>query len=162
MTANRIYFAQHGLALSKEEDADRPLSTNGKEQTHLVANQLLAIDSPISQIFHSGKLRAKQTAEIFASVLNIRDVSAIDSLAPNDNILLIVQDLHIENALYVGHLPHLNKLVSCLICADENDQIITFKNSAIVCLEKAGESLCVKWLLTPASLLTDNKPMFHA
>ncbi len=149
MSANRLYFVQHGLALSKADNPDRPLSEIGIKQTESIARQIHTSDIAISQIFHSGKLRALQTAEIIAATTNIKAVSVLDHLSPNDEVTLITQNLNIDNALYIGHLPHLEKLVSYLVTGDESQNIITFQNSAIVCLEKTNHLYQVQWYLTP-------------
>ena len=108
----RIYLAQHGLAVDKAEHAERPLSQAGIDQTKAIAKTLHGSKTPTSRIFHSGKLRAQQTAEIFANVMNITSTSAVDGLSPNDDVELLAQHLNVNNALYIGHLPHLEKLVA--------------------------------------------------
>ena len=149
MSADRVYFAQHGLAIDKTDNPERSLSRAGIEQTNAIAKQLQLSANPISQIFHSGKLRALQTAEIIASTMNIRSISAIDHLSPNAAVTLVTKNLTINNALYIGHLPHLEKLVSELITNNQNKNIIKFQNSGIVCLEKGNDSYHIKWYLTP-------------
>ena len=69
-----IYLIQHGQALSAEQDPQRPLSEEGRVATARVADHLAAlgtrlISPPITQVRHSGKLRAQQTAEIYARAL---------------------------------------------------------------------------------------------
>jgi len=152
---HRVYFSQHGLAIDKTENSQRPLSQAGIEQTRSVAKQLLISGIPVSRIFHSGKLRATQTAEIFASNLNITQVSAHEHLSPNDDVSLFADTLK-NHALYVGHLPHLEKLVGYLISGDENLNIIKFQNSAVICLTKNNNNYHIDWHLTPA-LLTNKR-----
>ena len=149
MTANKLYFVQHGLAVSKIDDPERPLSEGGIKQTKSIAKHLLSSNISISSIFHSGKLRAQQTAEIIASVLNIKTVTATDHLSPNDDVALIKQHLNVDKTLYVGHLPHLEKLVSNLVTGQESHDVIKFQNSAIVCLEKNNRLYHIQWYLTP-------------
>ncbi len=152
MPTNRVYFAQHGLAVDKAEDSQRPLSKAGIEQTLSIAKQLHAAKTPVSQICHSGKLRAVQTADILATTLKITSTSAHDYLSPNDSVSLFTKKLVVENALYIGHLPHLEKLVSYLLTGNENQSIIKFQNSAIICLEKKAEQSHIRWYLTPELL----------
>jgi phosphohistidine phosphatase len=152
MTTNRLYFAQHGLAIDKAEDPERPLSDAGISQTQAVAKQFVLSGASISKIFHSGKLRALQTAEIFASALGITTLSASDHLSPNDDVSLIIQTLNINNVLYIGHLPHLEKLLAYLVTGDEGDNIIKFQNSAVVCLEINKDNYQLRWYLTPELL----------
>ncbi len=146
---HRIYFAQHGLALDKADHPERPLSPAGAEQTEAVARILQNSKIPVAHIFHSGKLRAKQTAEILAGALKVSSLSAIEGLSPNDDVTLLAQNLNMDQALYIGHLPQLEKLVACLLIGDENAAIIRFQNSGVVCLEKEKDQYHIKWLLTP-------------
>ena len=149
MTANRVYFAQHGLAAAKTENPQRPLTEEGIKQTQSVAKQLHTSEAPVSQIFHSGKLRASQTADIFASTLNITSASMLDHLSPNDDVSVLARNLPVENALYIGHLPHLEKLVSHLVTGNKDQNIVKFQNSAIICLEKNNNHYHIRWYLTP-------------
>jgi len=145
---HRVYFSQHGLAVDKTENPQRPLSQTGVKQTQSVAKQLLTSGTPVSRIFHSGKLRASQTAEIFASGLNVAQASAHDHLSPNDDVSLFTPLLE-NHALYIGHLPHLEKLVSYLITGETNPCLLKFQNSAVLCLEKTDNQYFIHWYLTP-------------
>ena len=155
MTINRLYFVQHGLAVDKAENPDRPLSASGIEQTKLVAAQLSKQQVPISKIFHSGKLRASQTADIFAKRLGVSTVSDVDYLSPNCDISVITPLLDTDAALYVGHLPHLDKLSSFLLTDDENKSIIHFQNSGVLCLGCSKQNYQIEWYLVPVQLSLD-------
>ncbi len=85
---HRIYFAQHGLAVDKTEDPERPLSPAGRDQTKTIANTLLDSKISVSNIFHSEKLRASQTAEIFARILKISSLSAIEGFRSFSSVRL--------------------------------------------------------------------------
>jgi len=61
-----VYFVQHGIAESKEIDPARPLSKSGEEITARLAALLNRKDVQITKVCHSSKLRAEQTASIFA------------------------------------------------------------------------------------------------
>ena len=148
MSAQTIYFMQHGLAVDKAEDPERPLSEAGIHQTKQIANILLRSKIPISTIFHSGKLRASQTADITASTLNVPTTSETNHLSPNDDVTLLAQNLSTDNALYVGHLPHLEKIVSYLVTGNEEAGIVKFQNSGIVSLVKRNMRFQIYWMLT--------------
>ena len=149
MTADNLYFAQHGIAVSKNDDPERPLSKDGIRQTNAIAKQLRQLDTPISAIFHSNKLRAKQTADIFSSILNPASMSELKVLSPNSDLSLINQSFTINNALYIGHLPNLDKIVSSLVTGDVESSIIKFQNSAVIGLEKYDGHYQVGCYLTP-------------
>jgi phosphohistidine phosphatase len=55
-----IYLVQHAEAKSEEEDAQRPLSDKGKEESERVAEALGKVGIRAKHIMHSGKLRAKR------------------------------------------------------------------------------------------------------
>jgi len=152
-TGIRLYFAQHGLAVDKSENPERPLSEEGIKQTEAIAARLCNAGIVVDHIFHSGKLRAAQTAEIFASVLDTSSIDKIDYISANDDVEKIAHALSLNDALYVGHLPHLEKLVPYLITGNSKPKIVKLQNSAVVCLEKDNNNFFVKWYLT-VDLLT--------
>ena len=149
MTADKLYFAQHGIAVNKNDDPERPLSKDGISQTKAIAKQLRQLDIPISAIFHSDKLRAQQTADIFSSILNPASMSELEYLSPNSDPTLIDQSFTINNALYIGHLPNLEKIVSSLVTGDAESNIIKFQNSAVIGLEKSDSHYQLDCYLTP-------------
>jgi len=139
---------QHGLATDKAENPERSLSAQGIDNTSAIAKQLKLSVVPVSKVFHSGKLRAQQTAEIIATELSIT-TSAIEHLSANDDAKLFTQQLNTNYALYVGHLPHLENLVSLLLAGREKPPLIKFQNSAVACLECHGDFYQLSWYLTP-------------
>jgi phosphohistidine phosphatase len=149
MTAGQLYFMQHAIAANKADNPDRPLTEDGINQTRNIARHLHNLESPITSIFHSGKLRAQQTAEIIATALDIHTVDSTDYLSPNDDVALIIKNLDWDSALYVGHLPHLEKLVSMLVTGKKDACIIQFRNSAMVSLKKNNDFYRIQWYLTP-------------
>jgi phosphohistidine phosphatase len=86
-----LYLIQHGQALSAEQDPQRPLSEEGRATATKIADRLAAsgarlIDPALTEIRHSGKLRAQQTAEVFAQALcpNVTP-EASPGMNPNDD-----------------------------------------------------------------------------
>lgn len=74
---------QHGEAKPKEEDANRPLTSRGRREVSLVSSYVAGIGIRVAQIFHSGKLRARETAQIFAEQLHLEDqIKEIENLNP--------------------------------------------------------------------------------
>lgn len=70
-----VYFVQHGLALSKDLDADRPLSVEGLQQVECVSTHLKKIGITVNKVCHSGKTRAMETAQIFAAEIGNGNIS---------------------------------------------------------------------------------------
>ena len=149
MANQKVYFMQHGLAVDKADDPERPLSEAGIRQTEKIADTLRASGTVITRVFHSGKLRAAQTAEIMATALDLDNTTMIEGLSPNDEVTLLSQKLDSSDALYVGHLPHLEKIVAYLVTGNEEVGIIKFQNSATTCLEQTYNHYQLKWYLTP-------------
>lgn len=144
-----MYFVQHGLALDKSVDSKRPLSEEGMQAVTKVAKHLSTFEFNINQVFHSGKKRAEQTADIFAFSLNLSSALVHPHLNPNDDVGLIVPILK-DNALYVGHLPHMDKLVSYLLGGQSGAGIVKFENSAVVCLDKVQDDFQLQWVIKPS------------
>jgi phosphohistidine phosphatase len=63
-------------------------------------------------------------------------------------VALLAQNLNLDQALYIGHLPHLEKLIACLLTGDDSAAIVRFQNSGVLCLEKENNRYHIKWLLT--------------
>jgi len=149
MADQKVYFMQHGLAVDKADDPERPLSEAGIQQTQKIAETLRASGIIINRVFHSGKLRATETADIMATVMDLEPATMIEGLSPNDEVTLLNQKLGPNDALYVGHLPHLEKLASYLLSGKVDDSIVKFQNSGVLCLEKEDDLYLIQWLLIP-------------
>ena len=64
-----LYLVQHGKSLPKEIDPEKGLSDEGIAEVRRIAQVAAGYCCQVAQIGHSGKKRARQTAEIFASHL---------------------------------------------------------------------------------------------
>ena len=65
-----LLLAQHGEAEPEEINPERPLSDNGVVSVRGVATFIAEnTDTKVKTIYHSGKKRAIQTAELFAKIL---------------------------------------------------------------------------------------------
>ena len=64
---------QHGESKSKDEDPARPLTDDGRKSVENVGAHLARLGITFDRVFHSGKLRAQQTAEILAGSLKINE-----------------------------------------------------------------------------------------
>lgn len=144
-----VYFVQHGLAESKEIDETRPLSGSGIEEVRTVAGKLRDHDIEIAKIYHSGKLRAVQTASIFAELLDTAEVSALSGMNPNDDPQALIEQVTEDAAMYVGHLPNMQTVVSNILSDGKNSSIVKFQNSAVACIETQHDQSSLKWFITP-------------
>ena len=150
----KLYLIQHGEAKSEAEDPERSLTARGEKEIVAISKMAGGLQIRPSKIYHSGKLRAKQTAEIIASALKISNslVQSVQGLNPNDDIHPWGERIskEKEDLMLVGHLPFLEKLTSLLLCGDENARLALFRYGAIVCLDQKGDKgWAVRWILTP-------------
>ena len=148
-----LYLIQHGKSLSKDQDPDQGLSAEGIAETERIANQAKDDGVTVSQIRHSVKTRARQTAEIFAGALNpkqgIREVSGIK---PLDDVAEYAAGIDpLEDIMLVGHLPFMERITSFLITGSADKQVFKFQNSGIVCLDKDpdAQTWVIRWALMP-------------
>jgi len=142
------------MATPKDTDPTQSLSNEGRSQAGKAAAYTAKhARISVTNIFHSGKLRAKQTAEEFAQALKPRDgVRETDSLNPMDDPSIWANRLatETENLMLVGHLPHLGKLAGHLLCNDEKVAAVSFHNVAIVCLRRDDVGAwSLNWMLVP-------------
>ena len=149
-----IYLVQHGKPIPKEEDPDRPLSVQGKNDVERMADFLLKAGIHLEEIFHSGKTRAGQTAEIIAYRLKPGDTPLIkETLAPLADVKVIAEEIgqNQKDIMLVGHLPHLAKLTAYLTSGNESGSVVGFQQGGVVCLrrEADGEGWTIAWMLIP-------------
>ena len=148
----QIYLVQHGEAKAEVEDPARPLTDRGREEVQRVARLAALLGLPLAEILHSGKLRARQTAETMADNLwPSRGLRELGDMAPNDDPVKARAELEAtrEPLMLVGHLPHLSRLASSLLVGDPGREIIRFRMGAIVCLVRAEHAWRLHWILTP-------------
>ncbi len=159
----RVYLVQHGLAKDKNEDAERPLSDQGREDVTRCAGFLGLFEKPRpSKILHSGKLRAEQTAKMFAEAWGGTEVERTLDLAPDDDPSIWSAHLASmsDDVMLVGHLPHLQRLAGLLVCGDPGCEAVHFRNGGVVCLQKNGleknkPGWCVLWHINPTLFYGD-------
>ena len=144
-----IYLVQHGVAISKEIDEERPLSDIGIKETRQIAEILKKKNIIIQKIAHSGKLRALQTASIFSDILNVSDVCQVKGMKPNDGPDVLIQQMTDDAVMYIGHLPNVQNVVSSLVSGDKVVNVLQFQNSAVACVELQESEAHIKWFLTP-------------
>ena len=153
----RLYLVQHAEAKSKDEDPQRPLTSAGTENAGRVAALAAGhLNVEISQIFHSGKARAEQTAEIFSKHLKpTQGVTGTDGLGPDDDPVAWLGRVGETSGdlMLVGHLPHLARLCGLLLCGDPGRSPVRFVNGGIVCIERDDEgSWGLAGMVTPACM----------
>ena len=104
-----------------------------------------------TRVVHSGKTWSRQTAEIWARLVDV-DPAAGVGLAPNDDPTTWARRPAAETAdvMVVRHLPHLAKLASVLLTGEPDRQLIGFHQGRLVVLEHTDAGWIVALLLPPS------------
>jgi len=149
----RLYLVRHGEALSEDVDPARSLSEPGKAEVKKLATLLAVHGVRVARVFHSGKARARQTAEIYAEHLapgaapeQMEGLGPMDPVAP---VAAMAAGLT-ESAMLVGHLPFMGKLLSLLATGSEEHDLVVFDPGGAACLERLGGRWALRWFLAPS------------
>jgi len=148
-----LYLVQHGKSLAKDIDPQQGLSEEGRAEAERIASVAKGYSIKVSGIVHSGKKRALQTAEIFASALDIPDhVEERPGLKPLDDVAAFAAAVTSnDNLMLVGHLPFMERMTSYLTTGSTENLVFKFQNAGILCLDEdtQAKSWYVKWTLMP-------------
>jgi phosphohistidine phosphatase len=148
-----LYLVQHGKSLPKDQDPQKGLSQEGVAETERIAQVAKGYQVRVLKITHSGKTRARQTAEIFDAALKPSGgIHERSGLNPMDDVTVFAETVdNTEDSMLVGHLPFMERLTAYLITGSFEKPVFKFQNSGIVCLDKdpATESWVIKWALMP-------------
>lgn len=149
-----LYLVQHGVCLSKDIDPGQGLSDEGKAIVKRIAEVANAYNVKISEIWHSGKKRTLETAEIFAFLLKPeRGIHEVSGIKPLDDVQAAVENIKIEdNIMVTGHLPFIQKMISYLVTGSEEPAIFKVQNGGIVCIDIDQDTMrpIIKWALMPS------------
>ncbi|HEX7798247.1 MAG TPA: hypothetical protein VF456_27980 [Vicinamibacterales bacterium] len=145
-----LYLVHHGDAVGPEVDPQRPLSLVGRASVDLLASQVARRGVRPGVVWHSGKLRSKQTAEAFWRACNpLAEFAATRDLQPGDPPGWIRDRLvgETRDILLVGHFPHLPRLLAMLLGQAES-MGPDFPTNGVVALARADESWTEEWRLS--------------
>jgi phosphohistidine phosphatase len=149
----KVYLVRHGKAVSSEVDPQRPLTEQGRIEVEKIASFIKPLDLSVEHVWHSGKLRAAQTAEILAATVEVeKGCSSREGLRPNDGVSTIAEELEADDRdlMIVGHLPFLENLTSLLLTGRETANIIAFDAGAIASLDRRNHGKWqINWMITP-------------
>lgn len=152
----KLYLIQHGNAVDKEVDPDRPLTSKGAADVEAVARFLAGAQLEIPEVWHSGKTRARQTAEMLAQHIGPHaKIKEKQGLKPNDDVTPLCEEIRErdKDVAVVGHLPHLARLASALLVGADQPKIVAFEQGGAVCLESTEPpSWQLRWMVIPALL----------
>lgn len=151
-----LYLVQHGEAKSEQEDPSRPLSEKGVRDVRKVASFISQREKIEAEcIFHSGKLRAALTAGILSEYIQTaKGACEAEGLAPMDDPAGWAERLRGSgmDVMIVGHLPHLSRLSSLLLCGNSEAGMVNFKMGGVLCLKREEGKWSVEWMVVPEIL----------
>jgi phosphohistidine phosphatase len=144
-----LLLVHHGDAVGPDVDPQRPLSARGRQAVERLAAAAAAHGAKPAVVWHSGKLRAKQTAEAFWRACNpFAEFAATRDLQPEDSPQWMRDRLRAEprDLLIAGHYPHLPGLLALLVPGSA-----AFPQHGVVALETAddGETWTESWRERP-------------
>ncbi len=148
----RHYLVRHGESKSELEDPAKPLSDHGRQEILRVARYAASVGVKVAAICHSDRLRARQTAEILAEYLLPRlGTREVEGLAPGAEPNRVRTQLEeaTEPLMFVGHLPHLSRLISASVLGNSEMEIIRPETGAMICLYRTERGFRLLWVLTP-------------
>ena len=152
----KLYLVQHGEAHAKADDPERSLTSRGRADIERMARFLAGADVRADRVLHSGKRRARQTAERLAAA--IAPDAALETHAgiqPNDDPRQIDwrRAFGAQDTLLVGHLPFMARLVSHLLVADERQATVAYRPGAVACLAwEETDGWRLAWMVCPELL----------
>jgi phosphohistidine phosphatase len=137
-----VGLVHHAEAVDALVDAQRPLSARGLEHAQRLAERARSEGVRPVSIWHSGKLRARQTAECFLRACNpMADFRMVRGLGPGDSPEWTRDALEGEtqDVLLVSHMPLLPRLTELLL-----PSFSAFPLHGIVVLERTGRGQYVE------------------
>jgi phosphohistidine phosphatase len=150
-----LYLVRHAEARLGGSDAQRGLSEKGFADIEKTARFAAGAGVKVGRILHSGKTRAKETAEVMGRYLKPEHgVGETDMLAPADDpwvwagrVLSMEEDL-----MLVGHMPYMECLVSLLVAGETEAKVVDFRMGSIVFLRREEGRWSIGWMATPEAL----------
>jgi len=161
-----LFLLRHGLAVERgtpgfANDADRPLTPQGRRQLRKIAAAMRQMELSFDEILSSPFLRARQTAEIVAKELNLKKrLTFADEMQPGGKAKKLIQLLTSlkpgpAKILLVGHEPDLSNLISWFVTGTPGAGL-ALKKGGLAKLEikkiRAGKCATLACLLTPAQM----------
>lgn len=152
----QLYLMQHGVAMAKEEHAERPLSAAGIDQVRKSAAGIRQLLPGFDLIACSSKRRAHQTAALVAEAVRFphSDILVSKSLLPDAEpqqvMSLLEQEATDSRILLVGHQPWLGRLAGHFLQGGK----VRFENAGLCAFETSGisQAAVLDFLLTAEHL----------
>jgi phosphohistidine phosphatase len=162
----RLLFVRHAIAEDREafarshrDDAQRPLTPEGRRKMERGAAGLVELVPELDLLAASPLKRAVETAEIIAKAYGGLPVERVPELAPGvgvDRFIGWLAGQHARSAVaVVGHEPDLSQLV-CAFLSGANGPFLELRKGAACLLEFPGPvgrgAATLDWFLGPKHL----------
>jgi len=132
---------REGFARSHKDDAERPLTSEGRHKMERAALGLKALIPELDVLAASPYKRAFETAEIIASAYGDLTTERVAELTPGasvDRVVAWLTGRHARGSVgLVGHEPDLSRLV-CTLLADTSRPFLELRKGAACLLEFPG------------------------
>lgn len=147
----RIYVMRHGIAVDRtdpaapENDADRPLTLDGRERTRLALHGLVSLGVVVDRVVASPLVRCVQTAELVSEILGVPRLAmethaGLQPDADQSELLAGLRNLRDDGVMLIGHAPDCDDTVAKLLGLPL--PITALKKSGVVVLSlKSGAEL---------------------
>lgn len=160
-----LLVVRHAIAEDREafartarDDAERPLTAEGRRKFARGARGLRNLVKRIDLLATSPLARAAQTAELLADAYGPVTTVRLPELAPDADPSDLVRWLRRQRrrrvVAVVGHEPHLSRAISLVICGRPSGTLALRKGGACLLLlgTAAGGRAQLRWLLTASQL----------
>jgi phosphohistidine phosphatase len=136
-----LFLVHHADAMPANADPRRPLSPDGRAHAERLAQNAAARGVRPALVWHSGKLRARQTAEAFWRTCNpFAQLAAVNGLQPSDPPQRVADLIAAETReiMLVGHMPNLPRVLS-LLTGRDGEAVSGFPEHGLVALTQSGD-----------------------
>lgn len=153
----KLYLVHHGEAVPKEQNPDRPLTNKGRADLERLAIFLEQAGIRPGRLIHSGKTRARETAEILAAKTKPDvNLERKKGIKPDDAVEPLSKEIsgwH-RDTLVAGHGPFISRLIPFLLTGDQDQRLVASTPGTIFCLERdAAGDFRICWVLAPELLM---------
>lgn len=140
----RLIFLRHGIAeghfsFDQDKDFERELTLDGIKRLHKTFRLFKKVEAGIDVIFSSPLARAIQTAELFWGYYPDADLEMMADLDILDDPRHLVEYISFLPSdgcyAFVGHDPHITKVIAALLALHPEHDFMTIKKGGICVLE---------------------------
>ncbi len=158
----KLIFIRHGLAeghfsLDQDRDFERVLTEEGISRLHKTFKVLKKVENAVHVVFSSPLARAVQTSEILWSYYKDSDLELMSDLDILDDPVHLIEYISFlpNDGVYafVGHDPHLTKVIASLLSLHPEHDFMTIKKGGVCVLEGGmWDGFTMELLISPKFL----------